>query len=459
MNMREQSVIHQAVAFFDGSDLVKEMLSVEFDAVLDQVVGLPDFADREVRACFLRINQRLQVLGAVFFLVDFDSRGYVNRSWNIPLQHLLDSAARGPDLGAGRIRLACRSQCPMSWHQRQLWDPQWEGDASSFRQLQAAVRRNRLGLPADLEEEEEDAGAEPPLLQVNAPRSDQLELRLREHRDRLAALAGEHQLQMAALQSQMQEQINQLHQRYQMQLNQANEALASAKQLFVDEKRRHQSLKESLDGRASELRDAREQLQRELAEERGAELDHLQRQFELELKTRLEQASAELKEMLDMREVELFYREEQLGNLREEISRLRQERERLISHSGDRLLQRLVESGVTFVAYQPGAEALTLSASDIPRYLESPQGYAAEFCFVAPAQYQRWLDHHQLPVCAEPLPDGSICGEPVPKVERPADFIGGASDRCGEHGRHGAGIADVVAAQAAPVDSAAQGGG
>jgi hypothetical protein len=109
MSTRDIGVVHHAVVFFDANVVVKEMLQVEFEAVLDQVVGLSEFAGREINACFLRINQRLQIVGAVFFLVDFDTRGYVNRSWNVPIEHLIENAGRGPDLGGGRIRLACTS--------------------------------------------------------------------------------------------------------------------------------------------------------------------------------------------------------------------------------------------------------------------------------------------------------------------------------------------------------------
>jgi len=151
------------------------------------------------------------------------------------------------------------------------------------------------------------------------------------------------------------------------------------------------------------------------------------------LKARVEQARAELREMLDMREVELFYREEQLGNLREEVSRLRQERERLLGQSGDHLLQRLVENGVTFVAYQPGVEALSITAADMPRYLDSPQDFVAEHCFVTPEHYRQWLGHYELPVCLAPLEDGSLCGCPLTKIERPGQFLAGDSDRCRAH--------------------------
>ena len=450
MNGREQGVIYQAVMFFDADILVKEMLQVEFEAVLDQVVGLPEFAGREIRACFLRINSRLQVVGAVFFLVDFDLRGYVNRSWNVPLLHLVDNAGRGPDLGAGRIRLACRSQCSVPWHARQLWDPILDGEAGSFRQMQQALRRNRLGLP-----EEEPAAIAAPLLNVGAmadepsPREasepavvdrrrvERIGRRLqREYRSRLSALEEEQRLQMATLRSAAQEQLEQANQHHQIQLGRLQATLDSTRQLFIEEKRRSQQLKERLAAQVAEFQQVRREVQHEIAQEQGlerAKLQQLQQQFDAELKARVEQARAELKEMLDMREVELFYREEQLGNLREEVSRLRQERERLLSHSGDHLLQRLVENGVTFVAYQPGLEALNIAAADMARYLDSPSDYIAEKCFVTPELYRQWLEHYHLPVCMAPLEHGSVCGQPLVKIERPGLFLAGDSDRCAVH--------------------------
>jgi len=449
MSKSERGVTHQGILFFDADSLVKEMLHVEFEAVLDQVVGLPEFAGQEARACFLQINPRLQIVGAVFFLVDFDQRGYVNRSWNVPLQHLLDNAGRGPDLGAGRIRLACRSQCSISWHAPQLWDPVLDGELSAFRQMQAAVQRNRLGLPVEVE---------PPMLELptltdTAGRSrkreaavasvsvDQITRRIEKaNAEKLAGLEEQQRLRLATLKSGMQEQVDQLRQRHQIQLNQAREAVESGQQLLLDEKRRAAQLKVQLEQQTGEFQRVREQAQREIALERGSEQvrvqqvsQQLQKQFEAELKARVGQASGELKEMLDMREVELFYREEQLGNLREEVARLRTERENLISHSGDRLLSRLMESGIAFVAYHPGVEAMTIPAADIPRYLESPEAYVADKCFVSPTQYRQWLEHYDLPVCAAALEDGSVCGEPVPKVERPSDFLGGESDCCSAH--------------------------
>ena len=459
MSAREVGVVHQAVVFFDADTLVKEMLQVEFEAVLDQVVGLPEFAGREISACFLRINQRLQIIGAVFFLVDFDARGYVNRSWNVPLEHLLENAGRGPDLGAGRIRLACRSQCSVPWHSRQLWDPAFEGDHNTFRQMIQAVQRNRLGLAVDVPEMTDEVG-QPPVLDAlrdgrerrtaapapkaalkkpaepdaGARASHKLQ---QEYLAKLTAFKEEQQLQLATLKSAAQQQIDQLHQHYQIQLGQMKSAAESAQQQLGEERQRGLKLKEKLAAQTGEFQRARERLlaefaqRQEAAQQRG--IEQLQQQFEVELKARIEQASAELREMLDMREVELFYREEQLGTLREEIARLRSERERLISQGGDRLLQHLVENGVAFVAYQPGVDAMTIPVSDIPRYLDAPLAYVAEKCMVTIEQYRQWLSHHELPVCTALDEHGNLCGELLDKVERPNEFLSGNSDRCPRH--------------------------
>ncbi|MET0378103.1 MAG: hypothetical protein ABW049_03850, partial [Spongiibacteraceae bacterium] len=281
----------------------------------------------------------------------------------------------------------------------------------------------------------------PPIAAASPVAVDQITQRLEKaHTDKVMALEEAQHLQLATYKSSLQEQVDQLRQRQQIQMSQAREALEASHKLLRDEKQKRRLLQTQMEERAAEFQQAREQAQRQLAAERGSEqarvsslTQQFQQQFEAELKARVDQARIELKEMLDMREVELFYREEQLGILRDEIARLRQEREGLVSHSGDRLINRLVDSGVAFVTYHPGVEAMTIPPRDIARYLESPLAYVADKCFVSTEQYQRWLSHYDLPVCGAALADGSICGEPLPKVERPGDFLCEESDRCGQH--------------------------
>lgn len=61
----------------------------------------------------------------------------------------------GPDLGAGPIRLCCRSQCPVDWHVQDLWDPDMNQQPNAFIVLRDLVKQNRLGfkeLPFDIDE-------------------------------------------------------------------------------------------------------------------------------------------------------------------------------------------------------------------------------------------------------------------------------------------------------------------
>jgi hypothetical protein len=138
----------EAVVFFKDDSVAKEMFFSEFEAVLDDVVGITDFAGDEVQAAFVQIEDSLKILGAVFFTISFDTRGRVTGNWNIPLRHLLDHASYGPDLGAGPIKVACRSACPVAWYRRQLWDPDM-ASGGTFQRMIAAAERNRLGIISD----------------------------------------------------------------------------------------------------------------------------------------------------------------------------------------------------------------------------------------------------------------------------------------------------------------------
>ena len=106
MSMQNKPQMVEAVMFFSERGVCKQMFFAEFEALLDGVVNMPEFADQQMRVVYAVINPRLQVKAAVFFFLDFDEKGAPDSGWNIPLQRLADRAGRGPDLGGGPIRLA-----------------------------------------------------------------------------------------------------------------------------------------------------------------------------------------------------------------------------------------------------------------------------------------------------------------------------------------------------------------
>lgn len=101
--MLDASSSSEAILFFDDNLIVKEMTCAEFQAILDNYVPLHDIANCSMNAVYVRINDKLNVTGAVFFVIGFDQQSFVEKSWNIPLQQLADNAAKGPDLGSGGI--------------------------------------------------------------------------------------------------------------------------------------------------------------------------------------------------------------------------------------------------------------------------------------------------------------------------------------------------------------------
>ncbi len=145
MSTRNNKELFEAICFFGQKSIVKEMRYSEFEAVLDGVVGIAELAKREVNAAYVKINQSLQIHSVVTFQIEFNERGFADEDWNIPLRHLAENAGPGPDLGGGPIRLACRSQCSVSWYQRELWEPN-QREINHFQLLKDAITRNKLGL-------------------------------------------------------------------------------------------------------------------------------------------------------------------------------------------------------------------------------------------------------------------------------------------------------------------------
>ena len=137
--------------FFSERGICKEVLYSEFEALLDGLVATPEFADETVEAVFLQINNRLQVRAAVFFTMDFDDDGYVNRLWNMPLRQLAEKAGRGPDMGGGPIRLACLGFTTAPQYRENMWKPGQRNGRADLALIKEAVNRNALGIIGDEE--------------------------------------------------------------------------------------------------------------------------------------------------------------------------------------------------------------------------------------------------------------------------------------------------------------------
>ncbi len=446
----------EAVVFFEQQQVAREMLYTEFEAILDGYIPVPELKASRAQLAYVRINANLCVTAAVFFTLDFDAEGYADKQWNIPLQQLADSAAQGPDMGAGAIALSCRSQCSIGWQQQKLWDPEMASQRNSFSQLRKAATGNRLALMFEPEaaiaapaasvaaspaaEPAAPAGtAEPPSAELSALLQQQLQQDIeQEYRSRLAQKVKEQRLHVASLKSQHQADVQSLQVQQQQRVEQWQSQLQQQQQQLQEAEALNAQLQQTLTEQAQQVEELREGFELRLSSQQAdeaAQLALLHDNYGLELQTKLTAATTELKQMLQVNELELAYLTEQQEAWHGEVARLREENSNLLGNSGDQLLGKLTAAGISFVSFHPGAGHLTINAEDMAAYLDNPQEYVAKTCGVSRLQYQNWLAHYQSPVCQALADNGQCCGEALERVAVPSDFYAGESDRCAQHSR------------------------
>lgn len=442
--MQNKPQMVEAVLFYNEGTICKEMLYPEFEAVLDGVVALPEFADRQMHAVYVMINPRLQVRAAVFFCLDFNEDGSADDGWNIPLRQLAERTGRGPDMGAGPIRLACRSQCPVSWHQMHMWDPKVSAERNDLAVLRDTIKRNQLGLlvedegapvvPAErLQMVAEDAWyAAEAGKEATTQRSESHE---REQRQKAALLIKQQRQRIANLERLREEDALKSAAAADKERKLLQDEIRSLQQQLQQQTELNASLHAQMTTQAESFQKAREEMSKQLRtlEVSGrVEIGAAREQFEHEAQARIAAAVAEYKEQVAIRDVELAYRNELDAQQEEEIQRLKNECETL-RQSGDRVLEDLSRQGVVFMAYHPGAGHLTIALQDLARYRANPLAYAAAKCFVSEEQYRQWLEHYQKPACIATLASGERCAMPLDKVDAPSRFVIGESNCCARH--------------------------
>jgi hypothetical protein len=453
MNM---SVTSEAIIFLEDNGVAREILYPEFEALLDHVVGIDEYKNTSASAIYVRINKQLQVTSAVCFLVDFDSNGHIDNAWNVPLRHLADSGGRGPDLGAGPIKLSCRNQCSVSWHHRSLWDPiLGNSGEDTLTTVAEVVKRNRLGLM--FEPKTDTAVAESSLamgrLSALKPAADlkinpAANAALNEvFEERISEVTATYKLRLATMKSEAQDHLERVQRHHRIERGKLTESFVAVKNIFAEEKHKNLKLKKKFEVQANSLKKVRLQFQKQLQDSKtigNGQVKELEEKFEQELNARVDAAMTELKEILDMRDIQLFYRDEQVSRMEGEIALFKKEKQSLVEASGDKVLQQLVESGVSFIAYQPGADHLTIPLKDIGEYVDSPETYVAEKLSVDRITYKQWLKHYQMPLCIYSSGEGSVCGKSISTIDKPGRFIAGESDRCAEHSRAAATLSELM---------------
>jgi len=319
-----------------------------------------------------------------------------------------------------------------------------EPGRNSFVLLRKSVRRNRLGIVVqgpDPDERAAQAAQNKAEAREKQATAQQLKRQLHEHysqemRDRLAGMLKEQRLRITTLTNQHARQMEKLQQEHQSRLQAYRDKVRQLQEQKGEISERLEAAKESYDAQVQKIEGMREYFSHKLKaahEDENLQLQTLQENYEMELAARIHGATGELEERLEMREMELLYRHQQEASLKEEVARLRRENQELLGQGGGQLLDRLDRAGISFVAFHPGVGQLTVPVSQMSRYLEDPDAFAAESMGILPELYRRWLKHHANPQCTARGADGQVCGAALTKVTRPSDFQPGESDRCSQH--------------------------
>lgn len=415
----QHSGSHEAVFFMAGGKVTKRMLFSEFEAMLDGLGTLPEYADSPAFAVFAVISKTGKITSLVFFKIHFDGDGRADSSWNIPVERLSEISGEGPDLGDGPIRLACRAQCAINWHQNELWDPDPSG--ADFEALRATVEENRLRLVFEKEPEEIpvlDAVGDSDLghdMALEAEQRVKLARLLKEQRLRIRSLElqqntveedvdREQRIIVQAYKNEIQE-LNRKVEQLRVSNEHLQDKLSSRNEQFID-------LQDKVTGQAELVADLEDKLKHASAGER----EQLEKQ-------KLEAEMTLLREQLDRKDMDLAYRDEREDQLLEELDELKS---RLRQAGGTGVFETLKALDIVYVAYHPGAGHISMSANEVTEYAVNPIEFVAAKCSVTEEIYTQWLDHFENPACTE-------CATPIEKVAFPNEFQPGSDDRCSDH--------------------------
>jgi len=400
---------YSAVFFMDGGSVARQMRATEFGAFLDGYVGLSDLADTDVKAVFVELGSDLLVRALVFFTIYFDEEGRADAHWNLPIEKLAQAGSKGPDMGAGPIRLVCRSQCPDPAITEELWDPDMTPGSNTFQSIRKAVDANALKFRRVESVAEENI----PLLSPDTEASGTAPASA--DRVRLAQLIREQRLRIKTLQSVHRDALSDIQREHRLEMQALRSELSALEQKYERQRLSNEQLKSRLAQRNEQYLTMQEQIA-----ERGAQGVRKDAASHAEVVL--------IREQLERRQRELELRDEKIVALEQENYDLRHREP--VENS---VMAHLQNHSVFLVAYHAGVGHLTLPYEDIETYFRDPVGYAAERCGLNEPAYREWLAHYEHPVCLHENGDGTTCTEPVMRVSQPADFAAGIDDRCEHH--------------------------
>jgi hypothetical protein len=333
--------LKEAIYIFSENSVTQGYWLTEFEQMIRNQRPIADYKDQVIKAVYVVIGAQDFAQALVLFNLPVNDRGYVESGWYLPFRRLADSAGHGPNMGDGRIRLACHSQCAISWHKEALWEPV----TSDFMAVRKAIRDNLIGQqPTELNR----ADVQAPAVKVGTSRQIAGALSKRHQDPEVEQLKAELKAETLAYRSQLQQ----------------------------------------LQGEIERQKSLTEKAQRQVGEDDFSfQLEDAQQEVE-----RLNQALAQQEKALVSQQEETARAQSELEALRAELTFAQ---EQGLHH----FINKVESLEAVLVSYHPGAGHLTIAADNMQAYAENPRAYAAQKCSVEEDQYTAWLEHYDSPRC------------------------------------------------------------
>ena len=392
--------LQEAVFILHQHDVVASYWLADFEQRVRRQSSLASIASDKLLAAYVQIGNHRCAEAIVLFEIplqrDSSEVGVPVSDWYMPLRRLADSAGRGPNMGAGRIKLACQTQCSISWHADSLWEPV----TSDFMAIRKALRDNRLAAAATTAQSAEKT-VDPVSAVERVSGTSASSLLAQKHTDP----------EVEELKRTLRNEVE----AYRNQLAQLQHEIE--RQRGMNEKLNRQTQASMAHGHHDDVEQLR-QLHCQQVADLEQQIEQLKSELELALHnsttdTGVDACSAPAAES---------------GADNDQMLRLQQQVENLEEQSIDRFVSRIGGLDAVLVAFHPGAGHLTITPDNMKLYADNPIAYAAQKCFVGEEEYRNWLDHYDDPRCQQ-------CQAEIPRVEQPRDFEYRLSAFCKLHKR------------------------
>ena len=391
----------EAVFFLDNGHVIKEVLYVEFEAILDNYVGIPEFSGLSQQAAYVSISADLTIQTVVLFCIDFDKQGQVPACWNLPLRYMASLAHPGPDLGEGCVKVLSAADPVDEGYRQHLWEP-GRSTVEVLTAIRRAVKRNKLGIYA---------GSSIASFSANLQSSQIMHA---------THFAGQPMgVSPHYLDSNLESALREQQQRVREELE-AGHA---------------ESLKKVTDANAQlqQQSDALAEKMNQLEADNHRQIELIVDKYKAKLRSRLAEQEAHWQEKIAEKELALHYAEDKIVHLQDEINSLEEalpDEKRQATHN---FLREMMNGGVELIVSESGIGSFGLKLAQVEEFLEDKDCFWAAQLGLSLVHYKAWHKHYQRPVCQVGASTGCECGEAVGRVNHPRDFVIGESDVCRKH--------------------------